>query len=347
MSIAIFKNNLSGNSKVDRDNGIVFGCRIADVNSLAVFADDKGRAREVLITPRVVDSLLALWKKKERGDGHWSHDWIINGDDDAIKSRVATWRNFRKDTEGNLIADAHLWPSAHKEAILHAAENDPEGMMVSQVFDYNGGRDDAMPTRVRAADFVGHGAATTALLSKLSSTEEKTMKITIDDLKELLTQPEARTAILGLLPNTAERDKKIATAILKAANVTDADSQAGDDETDVVGVAILRSQRAVSRQLGSVKTSLSEEDETAIVTKVQSAILSKMGRGPARVERADNRLDETAMLPFTKRLAQQQAAGHTGGVAIMRAKSLASDSEYNEWEAAGRPAPAAVEKQAA
>lgn len=227
MQIAICRASIP--SKVDHEKGIVYGCILAKVNALAVFSSPGNGPTEVLITPSVIDGQLALWKKKDRGDAHWTHSWIEEGDD-ALKTRVATWRNFRKDEEGNLIADAHLWPSEHRAAILHAAENDPQGMMVSQVFDYRGGRDNAVPVNVRAADFVGIGAATTALLSKFSDIEEEKQKsMTKAELIALLQDPEVKAAVLGgiTLPvaglSSAEVDNKI-TAALSAHKAKELDS---------------------------------------------------------------------------------------------------------------------------
>lgn len=154
------------------DGDTIFGCQLARLGKLARFANPHtGKTEELLCTPKLVDSLLALCSEDQRLSAHWTHKWIEGNE--GIDSRVATWRNFRKDDGGNLVADAFLWPTPHKDAILHAALNDPQGIMVSMVFNYEGGKNDAVATGVMAGDFVGKGAMTTALLAALSSEEAR------------------------------------------------------------------------------------------------------------------------------------------------------------------------------
>lgn len=172
MPSAILRESVASRSNVDMEKGIVTGCRLAEVGKMATFAGLDGNATSIKITPALVDSLLALCSEDNRLSAHWTHDWTM-GAQDAIVSRVATWRNFRKDCEGNLIADAFTWPGEHRDAILHAAENDPDGMMVSMVFDYTGGENNPIAQSVAAADFVAKGAATTALCSAVLSALNK------------------------------------------------------------------------------------------------------------------------------------------------------------------------------
>lgn len=174
MPSAILRESISSRSNVDAEKGIVYGCRLAEVGKLAVFAGLDGKPVEIKITPALVDSLLAICSEDNRLNAHWTHKHV-DGREDALLSRVATWRNFRKDENGNLIADAFTAPGTYREAILHWAENDPQGMMVSMVFDYTGGRDNPIAESVRAADFVAKGAATSALLSAFAKTAKLDM----------------------------------------------------------------------------------------------------------------------------------------------------------------------------
>lgn len=261
--VAILKLNLSG-SNVDRENGIVKGCVLAQVGRVARFAGIDGKLREISITPSLISGLLALWTQAERGDAHWTHDWVTS-QDDALKSRVATWRNFRKDDSGNLIADAFLWPSAHKEAILYAAENDPKGMMISQVFTYTGGKDTAVASEVRAADFVGLGACTEALLSKFSFNQnDNTMDKTA--LLEMLKDDEVKTALLSLLPET----KATETALLKSAE-DKATALFNEKKAEILAEA----KAEAAKDFEANKVALLKEAEAAVVKNIGSGSFLK------------------------------------------------------------------------
>jgi hypothetical protein len=261
----------SGN--VDRENFVVKGCQLSKVGKLAVYMDGKGERKEMLITPRLIDSLLSLWHNKERGDAHWGHDWL-DTDRDPINFKVATWRNFRKDDEGNLVADAFLWPSEHREAILNAAENDPQGMMVSQVFDHDGGRDDAIATRVFAADFVSEGAATTALLSaKLTAslttkTKNARMAISLDELKEALSTPDGKAMIRGCLDAHDDMSDDDAAEMEDAAGVEDDDKKKEDKQSPAAMRVLLRYGRTIAR----LRKLVAKPDTTAILAEVRGEL---------------------------------------------------------------------------
>lgn len=277
MPLAILKSNISG-SNVDREKGIVYGCRLAEVGVVARYKGLDGNPIEVVITPSLITGLLELWSADGRGNGHWTHDWATS-DDDAIKTRVATWRNFRKDDSGNLVADAFLWPSEHREAILFAAENDPKGIMVSQVFDYTGGRDNPVAKRVRSADFVGQGASVSALLAAFPDSQPKKDM----DKKELIelikNDAELKAAILAEMPTpNASKDADLAKKMEEAAGVTDADKQEGDAQNPALMCAILRCNRAVARKLKEAKPGeLSQEAETALLKKAEANLVKAIG----------------------------------------------------------------------
>ena len=169
----------SPSMQVDRAEGIVRGCRLAEVNRLAIFAGLDGQPKELFVTPGLIDGLLALCQERKRLSGHWTHDWA-HGNQDALLSRVSWWDNFRVEN-GNLLGDAHLYPGDHKERVMYAAEHDPEGMMVSMVFRYEGTPENPRAVDVRAADFVAKGACTTALCTAVLSALNKNQTALMPD----------------------------------------------------------------------------------------------------------------------------------------------------------------------
>lgn len=212
---------------MDSEKGIVYGCRLAEVGELAVFKDLHGDRQEIMMTPKLIGSLLDACLAEERLSAHWTHGWIMGGADGLLSS-VATWRNFRKDDSGNLVADAFTWPGVHRDTILHAAENDPEGMMVSMVFDYTGDKDNAVATRVSAADFVETGAATTALCTAVLSAFAKIAKL--DMPNNLNDQTNAGgggdNSQAAAAPFTPEQVSAIQQMIQAALNPPDVDTSA-------------------------------------------------------------------------------------------------------------------------
>lgn len=281
--VAILKFNSLADSKVDREKGIVFGVQLAKLGKKATFRDLDGKKVSIDITPRVVDGLLALFSAEEQITSHWTHNWIESGDD-GLLSKVASFRNFRKDDNGDLLADAFLWPTTHKEAIMHAAENDPTGMMVSTVFDYTGGEKDAVPTRVQAADFVEAGAATVALCAKLSADDSTTNStMDISELITMLSDPKVKDALKAIIKSVEANepdpaDDQAASDLETEAGVMEADKKPEDDAKPALMRAQLRVGRAIRRQTAELA-----KNETAILakakTQAEAAATSVIGKG--------------------------------------------------------------------
>lgn len=262
MPSAILRATLASRSNVDAEKGIVYGCHLAEVGKLAVFANADGNPIEVVVTPALVESLLALCKEEERLNAHWTHSWA-DSKQDALLSRVATWRNFRKDDDGNLIADAFTAPGDYREAILHWAENDPKGMMVSMIFGYTGGRDNPIAHFVRSADFVAKGAATTALccavLSAISLNQTQTAKMA-DPVVDPNAPPVAAPAPAA--PFTPEQIAAIQQIVQAAMNPPQVD----DSSAPAMFAAI---RKEVAARFG--------ESETKIATLAQAAVVRQIG----------------------------------------------------------------------
>ena len=339
--VASLQASLKSTEKVDGDT--IFGCQLARLGKLARFANPHtGKTEELLCTPKLVDSLLALCSEDQRLSAHWTHKWIEGNE--GIDSRVATWRNFRKDDGGNLVADAFLWPTPHKEAILHAALNDPQGIMVSMVFNYEGGKNDAVATGVMAGDFVGKGAMTTALLAALSaddstSTSNTMEPITLEQLKALLATPEGKAMLQGCLDGhtkagddaAAMEDTEAAATMENAAGVADGDKSDADKDKPAVLRAVLNSIRAIKRQIGENQDTVSEKAAVLAEAKFTKAIGTGKFQIAAPAEKPE--------LPFVAVLKKHLGTGVTRPLAIMRAKNDAKPGDYNQWESAGRPMP--------
>jgi len=200
---AILRFDYSNREQIDSDNGVVRGCRLAEVNRVAVFAGKDGKPCEINIRPELIDQLLNFAKADGRLDAYWTHDRLSKQNRDPLHDKVGVWENFRKDESGNFIADLKLAPTQYREQVLWTAKEDPKGIMTSLVFEYTGGKENATALGLSSADLVDKGAATTALLSAyeaggpdtISDKASKTMDIT--ELVELLKNPEALNVISG------------------------------------------------------------------------------------------------------------------------------------------------------
>jgi hypothetical protein len=344
--VASLQASLKSTEKVDGDT--IFGCQLARLGKLARFANPHtGKTEELLCTPKLVDSLLALCSEDQRLSAHWTHKWIEGNE--GIDSRVATWRNFRKDDGGNLVADAFLWPTPHKAAILHAALNDPQGIMVSMVFNYEGGKNDAVATGVMAGDFVGKGAMTTALLAALSADDSTSTSQPMDDiitqLAEACKDPHKLAAFKALMKSvesaSAEAEAPVEDAVMEdteaaatmedAAGVADGDKSDDDKDKPAVLRAVINSVRALKRQLDGNQDAVSEKAAVLAEAKFTKAIGTGAFKIPAPAEKPE--------LPFVAVLKKHLGTGVTRPLAIMRAKNDAKPGDYNQWESAGRPMP--------
>jgi len=342
--VASLQASLKSTEKVDGDT--IFGCQLARLGKLARFANPHtGKTEELLCTPKLVDSLLALCSEDQRLSAHWTHKWIEGNE--GIDSRVATWRNFRKDGDGNLVADAFLWPTPHKEAILHAALNDPQGIMVSMVFNYEGGKNDAVATGVMAGDFVGKGAMTTALLAALSaddSTTSTSQPMDINELIEALKDEKVQAAVSAIIKShkadapvepdgdeAAMEDTDAAATMEASAGVADGDKSDADKDKPAVLRAVLNSIRAIKRQLDGNQDAVSEKAAVLAEAKFTKAIGTGAFKIPAPADKPE--------LPFVAVLKKHLGTGVTRPLAIMRAKNDAKPGEFNQWEVAGRPMP--------
>lgn len=255
---------------------VLIGCQLAKVGVIARFADLEGKTQEIEITATLVGQLAQLAEGKSI-PAHWSHDYL-QSDKDSLHARVGAWKNVRVNEGGDLVGDLHLMPSQYKEAILWLAENTPDGAGMSAVFDYNDlGNRKAYPLNFDAADVVSRGAATTAMFSKVTKQTAK-MAITIDDLKQLLADPEAKALIQGSIDGHTDYTDE-AAAMEADAGVTDADKKDDDAKQPALMAAMRRVQRATLRKaydiVSSAASTAAKFAEAAVVTKLGSVKFAK------------------------------------------------------------------------
>lgn len=323
MATAALSLELPSKPNIDREKGIVRDCILAENGKLAVFKGTDGKAKKLLMTPALIASLMALFSASGQTTAHWTHDWIESGKD-GLTSKVATFRNFTTNEAGHLVADAHLWPTDKREAILHAAENDPAGMMISTVFDYNGGENDAIASRVHAADFVEVGASTTALLAKLSETQPKPNTMTDEELAKIAAMIDEKIAA-AMKPATDEAE--MATAAEADAGVTDADKKPEDESKPAAMRAALRIARATNRiTLAALATA---KDETVKLAEAQFTKALGSGKFSIQADEKDKDEVKAALAGYITAGAKNEA------VAILR---LAKDKPelFNRFKKEGK-----------
>jgi hypothetical protein len=292
---AILRNGFSSPA-INEDRTAVIGCQLAKIGKRGVYSDPQGNRHEITCTKGLIDGLLAICTENERINGHWTHDWILNNEE-GIKTTAATWRNFRLDGQGNLIADAYLFPGQNKEAILHAAENDPQSMAVSMVFDWKGDANNPTAVAVSAADFVERGAITEALCRAVCAAATKETKTAIlmevADLVTLLSDPAVKTAIKAIVESHEDAtDETVDPALM--ADVSEEDKKPDDEKMSAVARAVCQLSRSFNRRLKSIATvdnsaKLTPEIQTAIAAEVTKELGSKqfIGSGVIPKETGD------------------------------------------------------------
>lgn len=317
---AILKSAVSQAAEIDPENGILRGVKLMCVNHTATFAGEDGKAKQVTITPAHIDALLAHAGNRAI-PVHLTHDWFDSqgksGADTAeMQARIGAVKKFRKDESGNLIADAYFKNGETRNDILWNAEHNPEDTMFSVVFSYLKDDPQCLPQNFRAADIVPKGAATTALFSETQTTE--TMPITIEDLKTLLADPQAKAIIQGALNGHSDAEEKAeaemedaaAAEMESAAGVTDEDKKKEDEQKPALMRAVLRVGRAQKRQLAAEKT--------ALLAAAKAEATSLIGKGPILpLATGDSPDAETPEKFIAARLADGKAKTRAHAVALM------------------------------
>lgn len=315
------------NSAIDSDKGIISGVKIMELGVMAYFANADGEAKRVMIEQEHIDKLLAHAGNRAI-PSHYTHEWYDavgkeNADSVEMASRVGVFKQFRKDDIGSLIADYYLSPTEKRETILWGAANNPEDNMISVVFDYNKDDSRCIPTSFDAADLVPRGAATKALFS--NQTQNNIMPpIDIPALIQALKDsPEliaAIKAIVGHVEDAADSQSETAAAEMEAsAGVTDADKKPEDEQKPAAMRAVLRCNRAFSRQLAAIPAAV---DKKAILEEAkvasEASVTALLGKGRILELGADSKTADEFETAIT---AQMAAGAKTRGKAILRIHS--------------------------
>ncbi len=261
---------------IDSENGIISGVRVMELGRTATFADENGKPKTVQITAAHITALM-----NNAGNRaipmHWTHSWAKD-DADGLETKVGLLKNFRKDGEGNLIADAHLAPGQHRDTALWNAAHDPGNIMLSAVFDYSKRDPLCIPKDFRACDFVEKGAATTALLEE--STASTSMDIS--EFITMLQDGSVKDALKAIIKSVEKgMDDSDAAAMESDAGVTEADMAEADKQQPALMRAFLRCNRSHKRQIAELKAA--QPDVTALLAEAKTAAAAEttamLGKG--------------------------------------------------------------------
>lgn len=259
MPQACLKNNTFALEAIDKEAGVIRGVKVAENGKMATFATKDGKAKSFTVSPAWIDAFLShvgnrslptLWTHKPRTSG-----------EDTLNATAGAVKNFRRDaSNGNLVADLHVAPTDKKDLILWNAEHNPTGMMMSAVFGYGAHDPNCIPLSADGVDLVDEGAAVSALLSQhkpedTTMTDAEIQKAINDGIAAALASPATVKALLSAAKpaeETADKEKQEkegASAMEKAAGVTDADKKTEDEKLPTAMCAQVRVNRAIQRQL--------------------------------------------------------------------------------------------------
>lgn len=292
MPKAILSENFS-TTRVDKENGVIYGTRIMEPGKIAKFTDAEGKARSFTITPELISGLL---KHAEGRDipAHLSHDYsdpaTAMGKQDRIHALLGVHKNLRVDAAtGNLVSDLHTMPNEAGRGAMWVAENSPTNACLSAVFGYNpiqdGNRTVAVPLDFQAADLVAKGAATTALLSATQNDTDMTKEETEALLDSKL---DAKLA-----PITA------ALAALKPAPATAAPGLTKED---------------VQAMLAEHKPKLSDEEKATLAEEAKAAVVAKLGTTGFQFNETVKKEGDV----YTAKLTEYRKTSKTEGEAVSR-----------------------------
>lgn len=295
---------------IDKALGILRGVKLMELGKLAKFAGPDGKAKAITITAAHISALLGHAGNRAIPI-HFTHDWFAaQGKEDAdtveMQARIGALKQIRKDTDGNLIADAYLKEGDTRTDIIFGAEHNPEDNCFSVVFSYDPEDKLCIPLNFRAGDIVPQGAATTALFSETKTNNEQPMddKDFMAQLTAALSDATFKSALLAAMQPEAKKD----------------------DEKKEDAFDSAKFKADLTAEFETKKTALLAEVET----KAQAAATALLGKGGFSQASGTQAPDVEAKLS-----AIMAAGAPNRGVAIMR---FAHDKpeEYNAARAAGK-----------
>lgn len=281
---ATLKSSYSTSSNIDAEAGVIRGVKLMELGKLAKFAGENGEQKQVTISSDHISALLAHAGNRAIPI-HETHEWFAAQDKpeaDSVErnARIGALKAFRRDEQGNLIADAHLnLDKQPAKDLLWGAANNPEDNCFSVVFSYLKDDPQCIPQNFRAADVVPSGAATTALFSE-DQTQNKSMDIS--ELITMLSDPSVKDAIKAIIKSVEANEPDVtdteAATMESDAGVTDADKKKEDDKMPATMRAMVRINRATARMSKAFAT-----EKVALLAEVEvkagAAATALLGKG--------------------------------------------------------------------
>jgi hypothetical protein len=245
-SVAIMRQGQFESNRIDRDAGIIYGVKIAELGKVACFKGPDGKPRYATITDKHASAFLAHAGNRSI-PVHWTHDYR-SGESDNLHAMVGCLKAFRLDESGNPVADLHVAPSDKRDLIFWNAMENRENMMLSPVYGYDPRDSNSIPLSFDAADLVQRGAATVALFSEYDAQQKTNMDK--QEFLSLLADPEVKAALCaasaGAAPDqaaiAAEIDKRVATAATNAVTAAMATAEAS---------LLTRAEAALTAKIGA------------------------------------------------------------------------------------------------
>ena len=260
-------------SSIDADKGVIRGVKIAELGKVAVFKGPDGKPRKAEITKEHADAFLAHAGNRAI-PVHWTHDYLSD-DADRLHAKVGALKNFRKDGDGNPIADFYVAPTDYRDNIFWSAENDPENMMFSAVFSYDPKDPKSLPQDFQAADLVECGAATTALFSQPNNT------MTAEEIKSHVAE-----AVKSALAEYATKADESAKAELASAKQS-ADAEIAALKAELSGVDAKIEAKA-------------KEVAAAELTLAEARFAANIGKSGSFKPEGDNKIAAMSRADFSK-----------------------------------------------
>ena len=312
-------------SRIDDDNGIIYGVKVAELGKQACFEGADGKPRTTTVNGRFVDALLSHAAARSI-PVHWTHDYC-GKPEDALWTKVGALKDFRKDDDGCPIADLHLSPGEYRDKALWNAHNDPTGMMLSPVFPYDPTDPDSIPLGLDAADLVANGAATTALF-KQATTNQNQNKMEITELLEMLKDPAVKTALESIL-KSHEGDGKAEDAKEEEKKKTDAEMEdAAGEMEDAAGVteedkkdeteeqkkqpALMRAVRRIAK----ANARLRKLDQESILIAAEARFTKAIGSNKIQQNLTTDQKTVTATAKWQAKVEEMKAAHGTNAASF-------------------------------
>lgn len=353
LATAILKSVSFAEPTIDRENGIIRGVKLMELGKLARFAGEDGKPKQVTITAKHIDALLAHAGNRSL-PCHDTHEWFDaqggpNADSVEKNARIGALKNFRKDDDGNLIADCHL--NLAKDAardFLWGAANNPEDNCFSVVFSYLKDDPECIPQNFRAGDLVPQGAATTALFSEMPAQYEE---IRDKFIKEGIGENEAKTRAAKIY-NSQNPGNPLSSANMseqptkKPMDINELIAALADPKVQEAVKAIIKSHNADAEPDGDEVAKM--EDEAAATMEKDAGVTDAdkkseddqkpaLMRAAIRCERARNRkfeAEKTALLSEVETKAKVAATALLGKGTFVTATDATPENDPEKFIAA-------------